>query len=118
MFRFGRRLISCLLCVVLVTGALVYAARAAQADLTLATMTIAAEATMPDAGPCKGCCDDQGSPSPAACSAYCAGIVAVQVDGIELGDRQIAGRADIANVIATSRTVSPDPPPPRAHGLS
>jgi Protein of unknown function, DUF len=109
MFFFGRRLLSGLLCIVVMTGALVHAAHAAQADVALATMAMAAEAAMPDKGSCDGCCDDQGRPSPEHPA-----IAGITLPGMPEGSPGMSGRKSEPFTIYA---VTKDGTPPKVYAV-
>jgi hypothetical protein len=110
---FARRLLVSLLSFALLLGLSAHVVKATHADL-VGTLAVAMDTPNSEQGGCDGCCDDQNALSIAACAAFCSGMVALTVEFVEIDAMPASAHHELAGPSVTSRTISPDPHPPRA----
>jgi hypothetical protein len=73
---------------------------------------------MPMSGKCNGCAGDETGVAPAACSAFCAAVIAVPSVAAVFDAVPIETLVPSAGAIVTGRADPPDPYPPRPIILS
>jgi hypothetical protein len=121
-----RRIVVFTLSAAMAVGLSVHAVRATHAELkavgsnAVGAMTAVMPASsMPSSSKCDGCGGDQKAISPAACAAYCAGMmVALPTVSVVFDVIPGTGPGHPAILIGTGHADPPDPYPPRPAVLS
>src|SRR5687767_4930270 len=110
-----RRVAAVLLALTFVVGQMPYGLRAADVSVQ---MVMTAAGDVPMSGKCDGCGDHQKTMAAAACSAFCAGFVALPSIEMVLELPSAETFDGFAGSLLTGHTIPPDPYPPRPAVLS
>jgi hypothetical protein len=119
-----RRLLAWPLALVLAVGLVVHplygvdrGAKAGTGAMDM-SMSMGMSADMPMPNECDGCAGDEKATMPAACAAFCAGMVALPLAPVVIDPVAIATLWSVGEGAVTGHTTPPDPYPPKPVVLS